>query len=618
MLKKKNIIVSAIILLSLLNCLCTQTQPIESQLLLEPVKPQAGELLKVIYTAGINSPLSKVDSVTMQALFVPVNHTDNDVYNYCIMNEITMKKKDMGWIAEIIPDQSTGCIIFQFESDNKFDNNKKKGWDIILYSQNEQPVKGAYSTLSQTLNNSLISSLMDLERDDTDSALVLLNKEILLYPDNWFAKVNGLNLLAKKAINENNKSELQKIENEIDLVPVEHPQDINLLEMVYIYYYRSDPIKSRQILKLIEKLDPQNTRVLQEKLSDISHIEDYQKRLEKLKLLDEIIWNKDFYSWYSWYYYSSEVFTVLEDWKSLVKLDEKTIEKIKTDNSEYSYFTKRKKKHNKDLYLFSPLNSLAVAYHKLNKNDLAEKYFKETLELDIIPTQRVTILENYLRFLVETKQFDTAIVVGQKAIEDAESNEKIIELFKTAYSNKGDEHKTVEQSINEAKNKAGLLRYNEIANLFITNAQLAPDFTLRNSNGKNVSLSSLRDKIVIIDFWATWCGPCKKSFPFLQKFYDLVKNDTNIVVLTINSWETGEGEQKLKVANNFIKDNSYTLPVLFDIDNQAINLFGVTGIPTKYFIGPDGKIYFKEVGFNGPSMVEDMKIMVDIIRKNKQ
>jgi len=615
LLSGKKLLLAFIICLLILISGCSRKLPDQSKVTFLPKQPKRSETLTVSFTPGVNSPLAKADSIVMQALFVPGDvATAGEIYKNAKMNEIPMKKKGISWIAEITADTSTGCIVFQFESDDKFDNNHKKGWDILLYSESDKPVKGAYSAFSQTLGSRGISSSMNLERVDTDSALALYEKELMLYPDNWRAKTISFVLRAGEAKKDKNEKELAKIEAELDIYLAEHPQNIRLLEVAKSYYGRSNPEKSAQAMKRIEKLDPKNIFVLYKKLQEISRIQEVKERLKKLESLEEGIWDTDL--WFSWSYYTLKAFSALDKWEDLVQVAKKTINKIKTDGSGAPALTKKKRDRNKTSRIYNPLIKLAQAYSELGKKDEAGECFNELSKFELSSNRRVTLWENYLQLLVDTGQLEKAMDIGQKAIEKAESNDKIVELFKAAYTEKTGDAETAEQLVTEAKKKAGTFRKEEIAKTFITDAQPAPEFTLKNLDGEEISLASLRGKTVIVDFWATWCGPCKASFPFLQKFWEQHQNDPDVMVFAVNTREQKEGEERITAVKKFLTDNNYTFPVLFDNnDNEVMTAYKVSGIPTKLFIGPDGKIYFKEIGFHGPGMADDMNIQLAMIKE---
>lgn len=118
------------------------------------------------------------------------------------------------------------------------------------------------------------------------------------------------------------------------------------------------------------------------------------------------------------------------------------------------------------------------------------------------------------------------------------------------------------------------------------------DFTLEDLNGKKVKLSDYRGKVVLVTFWATWCGPCKKEMPELQKFLDTHKNK-GVEVLAIN---TDSFNDRSKVAP-FLKKNGVGLKVLFE-DEQQLSTYNYSGIPALYVIDRKGRIAHARTGYD--------------------
>lgn len=129
---------------------------------------------------------------------------------------------------------------------------------------------------------------------------------------------------------------------------------------------------------------------------------------------------------------------------------------------------------------------------------------------------------------------------------------------------------------------------------------LAPDFELTTLDGASASLSDYRGKKVILNFWATWCPPCKAEMPHMQNFYEKNK-DNGIEVVTVNltNMENSRGN-----INKFVEDYSLSFPVLLDEDGAIGTQYQAFTIPTSYIIDSNGIISTKIVG----PMDEDMMV----------
>jgi thiol-disulfide isomerase/thioredoxin len=133
-----------------------------------------------------------------------------------------------------------------------------------------------------------------------------------------------------------------------------------------------------------------------------------------------------------------------------------------------------------------------------------------------------------------------------------------------------------------------------------TIGSVAPDFELTTLEGKKVKLSDYRGKTVIIDFWATWCGPCIMAFPGMKKATEKYKDDPNVVFLFVNTFERIDASQWKDHVNKFVTNRGFAFlnPVL-DIGNQTALTYGVEGIPAKFCIDKDGKVKHKGSGYLG-------------------
>lgn len=117
----------------------------------------------------------------------------------------------------------------------------------------------------------------------------------------------------------------------------------------------------------------------------------------------------------------------------------------------------------------------------------------------------------------------------------------------------------------------------------------APNFKLPNLDGKSVSLSDFRGKPVLLNFWATWCSPCRDEMPYLQEVYQ-EWSGKGVVVIAIN---LGEDLSKVK---GFWQSHKLSLPVLLDIGENVAQNYDIRAIPTTFFIDKDSVIQDKVIG----------------------
>jgi len=120
---------------------------------------------------------------------------------------------------------------------------------------------------------------------------------------------------------------------------------------------------------------------------------------------------------------------------------------------------------------------------------------------------------------------------------------------------------------------------------------LAPDFELTDLDGKVIRLSELRGQPVFINFWATWCPPCRQEMPDIQKAYE--KYGKTVRFLAVNLTAT---ESSIEVVRQYMSGNGYTFPALLDKNGSVATLYQVRAIPTSFFIDAQGVIQYKYIG----------------------
>lgn len=113
---------------------------------------------------------------------------------------------------------------------------------------------------------------------------------------------------------------------------------------------------------------------------------------------------------------------------------------------------------------------------------------------------------------------------------------------------------------------------------------LAPDFTVYNLEGDPVQLSDYFGKPIVLNFWASWCGPCKMEMPDFQKKYEAMGEKISFLMVNM----TDGGRETVESASDFIAEQGYTFPVFYDKDSDAANAYSVYSLPTTYFIDAQG------------------------------
>jgi peroxiredoxin len=136
----------------------------------------------------------------------------------------------------------------------------------------------------------------------------------------------------------------------------------------------------------------------------------------------------------------------------------------------------------------------------------------------------------------------------------------------------------------------------------------APDFTLKSLSGENLNLTEQRGNITVINFWASWCGPCRKEMPILQKLHDKY-TDLGVQVWGINV------EQENQAGRDFIKKISVNFPILFDEKNTLSALYQVDAMPTTVVVDRSGQVRYVFRGYKDGYEKKYAKVIKKLIRE---
>lgn len=137
-----------------------------------------------------------------------------------------------------------------------------------------------------------------------------------------------------------------------------------------------------------------------------------------------------------------------------------------------------------------------------------------------------------------------------------------------------------------------------------------PDFSFLNSEGKTQNLKDYKGKVILINFFATWCGPCMQEMPFLQSdIWNKLKDNSNFIILSFGR------DHSQEEINNFIAKKKFTFPIFADKGKLVYNLFATKYIPRNYLIDQNGKVVYTSTGFSTEEF-ETLKIKIDALLNN--
>ncbi len=617
----------------MLTLSCTTNRTISTNFAFEPAKPVAGESITVTFEAS-GSHVEKEDALTLLIF----EHTSKDP----VASEVVMTKDGSQWKATFKSQTGTRSLVVVFKGAKGLENNEKRGFRIPLYEKNGDAIKGADA------------AYVDFMRNHGDLAeMSLKNKELFKLINSDFVSNPGIKVQYYPVY----VSLLRRVKADLydslirrdmaEFAAVKDLDENHLVALTRGYETVRDQEEAKKYRTMLSTKFPKNDLVITDRFNTIRGEKDLKKQKELLlefikdfpgearatSLTDAYLnaygknldWPKVEKEIVSSGLEPSAMFYNRNARKYLGEKDAKPDLSLLISKVALDKLTKERKDASKkpgympmSLYTSGIEASLAMvaytrglAFKKLGKKAEALEMFEMSAKASNM--EDPSVMGEYLDALAGSGKRNEAFDLAKKLKAEANSNKLIDSLIGAFYKVEKGSDEGLAELIADLEKKA-----EKVITAKLKKEQLdlqANDFTLLDTEGQEVTLSKLRGKVVILDFWATWCGPCIASFPTLKKAVEKYKSDPNVVFLFVNAWETAK--DKKKNAIDFMTKNGYTFHVLMDEKDKVITDYEVSGIPTKFIIDGTGKIRFESIGFNDneDEMLKEIDLMIEMARK---
>jgi len=609
------------------SSLCAQNQV----LTIHPLKPESGDTVTVTYIGDLAKPDTEISYFFN---YMGENRFKNEIIPSEFQNnKITGRFK--------LPD-TVLYVSIKITNGKEFDNNRDKGYGFNVY-ENGKPKKGTFFTQGAV---SLYNKYFFNAKVDTLKAIQLMEKEYQLHPD---LKESTLPIyLSTLKLDKSKEAEAVKLATEYYNKILETGKNDNFTERIVETIVGRDHQKRDSLINEVIKKHPKGKAALRKQYIDFyfmamylpdSALTRYNSIVENFSDIEPEMRTQLTHSLITTYRglldydnFEKHISKVNDPsflareyneiaWKMATKDKDMDLAKKYSEKSLLNVdkmMEVKKPETTRIIFLRNKANYLDTYAYILNKlGDTQGAVDNEVKSAELFNWENLGANENVVQYLVNNKQFEDALSKSENFIKDKYGSAKMDSLYKVAYIALNGDDNGLHQALENLKNAGNLSYIEELKKKMIS--MPAPDFSLKDDEGNTVRLSDFKGSVVILDFWASWCGPCIASFPAMLKAMNELKGK-DVVFLFINTQEYDNSDEKrLEAISKTLDDKFADFRVLIDEKNNdqflVGNLYNVKAIPVKFFIDKQGTLRYSSTGFESEEkLVKELKALVNVLK----
>lgn len=260
------------------------------------------------------------------------------------------------------------------------------------------------------------------------------------------------------------------------------------------------------------------------------------------------------------------------------------------------------------------MNTYARTLEQQGKFAEAYAAYQDVIVLNDIENSDARTNERYFLCALQANHATDALPVAEAAVQVGKATPRLKTALRDWYAKQpGNSITKADTYLTELEADLRADQRDELQQLLIN--EPAPAFSMTDLQGRTISSAALRGKVVVLDFWATWCGPCIASFPAMKQAQARFQNDPNVRFLFVNTREGGPVQR----VYDFMSKHAYPFTVPLDGSQRVSKAYKVLGIPTKVVIDPNGRVRYRQIGYTGDpeATVNELTLVVEMLKEGK-